>query len=339
MRSIAFSFALILIGFIAACSHIDRPAWIEGQVPPSYPDSRFMVGMGQGGDLATAQDRARAEIAKQFSIKVEQLQKTLEDFTGMEGNTQQSWILKTSVSELTRTYVNQTLEGVAIRESFIDPESGQAYALATLERAPAVMRLERRVIALDFEIKSRVEQSGKGRSVVQKARPLVQALELMKEREIKNTQLTVVNAVGSGVSSLISPATLNEKLNRTLSELKVAITVEGDNAGRIREAVVKSLNNGRLTIQPEVEGADLIVRGQVKQMKTNPENRTGFVFAKTRATLELIDNLDGTTFGLVEHTYRDGAKNWTDAQEKVLMRLADLIVTDFNQKFYGYLSL
>jgi len=327
---------------LAACAHGEkRPDWTRGQFEKDYPNFRCMVGAGEAGDMQTAKDRARTEIAKQFSVKVEQLVQTLQDYTGMEGRRGENWILKTTMSELTRTYTDETIAGIEIRESWVDPESGVCHALAVLERPKAAMRLEQRVIELDFEIKKLLKWSRESGDKFSKVRPLVKALEMVKEREIKNSQLAVVGPSGEGIGPEVSAAELNDELNRVLAALVVAVQVEGDAAlaGRVREAIVRSLGSGRISVQPDASGAELLFRGEVEGKETNEANDTGFVFAKIRASVELVNQVDGKTFGVIEHELRDGAKTWDDALNKTLDRLVEKIVAEFNVKLYDFLSL
>lgn len=335
--------ALAVIFILAVCSCGDkkniRPDWVDGKSPKKYPARRFMIGIGEGEDLAKAQDKARAEIAKQFSVRVEQLVQSMQDYTGMEGDKGSSWIQKTKISELTRTYTDETIQGIEIRETWRSPGGGNVRALAVIERLPASARLESRIMELDGEIQARVKQSRATGKKLSKIRPLVQSLELMKERAVRNNHLMVLSPVGTGTDAELSPAELDAELVRTLSELRIGVSVSGEGNEEVRRALVKSLTNGRLSVVPEGGETDILIRGGVKAIETNVGNTTEFIFAEYEAAIEMVDQADGKVFGLVEHSFRDGAKNLDDAKRKTLKRFTRKIVEDMNGKLYHYLSL
>ncbi len=341
MKNASYKLLIILALILLLCSCAKKipgpPAWINGN-PDEYPRVKYMHAVGVAATHEEATQTARAEIAKQFNVKIETLLTTLAQYTGMEGASGSSWILNNSVSELTRTYVDETVQGIEIARTWNDTQKGRVYALAVLERSPARRRIEQRVMDLDSEIAKLVERSDGGDSNLARLRPLVTALALMKEREIKNNQLSVINPTGQGLDGEISSAALNEKLNAALEKVNIKVDIGGDSAQVVNSAVVASLNNGRLSVGGD-GAADIIIEGRVKGVETNEGNKTGFVFAKFTALITLKDGNSGKVFGSVEHTYRDGGMNWNDARDKTLSRLAEMIVRDFNLKMYGHLSI
>ncbi len=329
-------FALLLSG--CAKKLPVAPDWVNGK-PGAYPQVKYIHGVGMATAREDAAAKARAEIAKQFRVKVDTLLTTLSQYTGMEGSTESNWLLKNSVSQLTKTYVDETIEGMEIVGYYEDPQKSETiYALAVLARSPARKRLEMRVLDLDREIANHVKRSEEGQGVVSQLRPLVAALEFMKEREIKNNQLSVINPTGQGLSAEITSSDLNDKLNRALEKITISVSISGDGAEAVHDAVVASLNNGRLSVA-EGDKADIVIEGKVKGMETNQNSGTGFVFAKFNSRLTLKDGSNGKVFGSVEHSYRDGANNLNDAREKTLSRLSQKIVAEFNRLMYKHLTL
>jgi hypothetical protein len=329
------------IAFLASCSHGERiPDWVaSGKADKIYKPIEYMIGIAQGPSVAGAKDNARAEIAKQFSVKVEGHLEVLQQYSGLTGDKGSSWLTQTSIQDLTRTYTDETIQGIEIAEVWSNEAGTESWALAVLRRSPALIRLQVQVTDLDDEIARRWGASKSASDLLHKIRPLVQALELMKEREIKNQQLMVVNYAGVGIEADLSMASLNEALTAALKELKIAVVIEGDQDNRIRNAIVTSLTNGKIMVQDDTETADIIIQGVLKAEETNEGNRTPYIFAKLSAQLSLVNTQDGRTFGQVEHSLRDGANTWKDAKEKTLTKLVAKIMADFNAKLYDYLSL
>ncbi len=331
---------LILLPLAFGCKSTPKyPQWVKQGYSDNHPKGEYLIGVGSGGDEEGAKENARAEIAKQFNLKISQATKILQNYTGMEGDKSANWILKTTITDLTSSFVEETVQGIEIAETWTDTKARTVYALAVLPRMATARRLGEQIADLDFQINELFNRSQKAEAIVSRIRPLVQAVELVKKRAILNNQLLVVSPVGSGIMATVRPEQLDKALNETLGALKVAIAVEGDSNNRVRNAIAQSLNKGKISVQPDQEGCDVLISGKVEAMETNPDNNTEFVFAKYRATLELKDLTNGSSFGLIEHEHRDGALNETDAKEKTLSRLSRKIVQSFNDKMYEYFSM
>ena len=338
-QKITVFFLLALLLFAGCKSTPKYPQWVKKGVSQDHPKGEYLIGVGSGGDIEGAKENARAEIAKQFSLQITQATKILQNFTGMEGDKSNNWILKTTISDMTSSFVNETVQGIEIAETWTDKKAKTVYALAILPRMATARRLEEKIADLDFQIDELYKRSQSAGAIVSRIRPLVQAIEHVKERTILNNQLLVVSPVGSGIPATVRPEQLDKALNETLGSLKVAIVVEGDPNDRVRNAIVQSLNRGKISVQPSQDGCDVLISGKVEAMETNPGNATEFVFAKYRATLELKDLTQGSSFGMIEHEHRDGALNPTDAKEKTISRLSRKIVNSFNDKMYEYFSM
>ncbi len=102
---------------------VQPPGWVLGQGHPSYPLSRYVVGVGVSeSSSVAANESARSELAK--SLKVE-IQSEMKDTATSE------W---TYVEEIIRTKVKARLEGLDIRDGWHDPDRDVYYALAAIDR-------------------------------------------------------------------------------------------------------------------------------------------------------------------------------------------------------------
>lgn len=324
---------------LACASKPGIPDWVRtGKAEAPYKALTHMIGIAQGTDAASASDRARAEIAKQFSVKVQGYLEVIEEGTGVSGDKGTSWLSQISIQDLTRTYTEETIQGIEIAEVWTNAAGTETWALAVLRRSPAMMRLTTRISDLDEQIQHLYRTGLEAGDMLGRIRPLAKAHRLMNEREILNQQLSVVNYAGVGIEPEVGMSAISEALTAALGGLNVVVEIAGDPNKRVRNAIVTSLTNGKLRVQKEAEGAHIIVRGTVEIEETNQGNTTGFVFAKISVALALIDTRDDRTFGQVEHSLRDGAATWRDAQDKTLTKLVARLVADFNARMSEYLS-
>ena len=62
-------------GAVQVAKGATRPDWVDGQ-SVQYPSSQYLTGVGYDADRKTAEDKARAEIAKIFVAKLDARTKT-----------------------------------------------------------------------------------------------------------------------------------------------------------------------------------------------------------------------------------------------------------------------
>ena len=331
----------VVWAFAFGCAHAAaaRPDWISGKDSQKYPSNRFLVGMGQSEELSKAQDRARAEIAKFFSVKVEQEVSSVQKTSDSDGPKGKSWLSSTSVNETMKTTVAGTLQGVEIKETWQDPVLKNYYVLAVLPRAPVESRLTEEVMDLDSKIKSALAKSDGAADKILKIKWMVRAYDLYQQRRLVNNQLSVVSLDGEGIKPSPEIAGVNDKLTDLLGKIVVSVDIKGDLSGPISEAIISSLTNGHISVNPGDGNSDILITGKTEIKPSDENSSIGFVFAKGRAFISIINRADGKTFGSVEHEDREGAKDMQGAKASVISQLKDEIINDFNEKFRSALSL
>ena len=315
----------------------DKPAWIDGQ-DSRFPKEKVLVGVGTGDSRTASEEDARAALAKVFRVEIQSLTQSLNRYVGYtKSGGEESWLTMNDISQLTKTYTNQVLEGVQIAERWTDPK-GTVYTLATLDRNAARNRLEQQVMDLDSNITQLVAEADQQTDKISKLKMMLRALEKMREREVLNSQLRVVHVLGRGVESEgINPGAFDAKLTAILASIKVYVQIGGQGEGKVKQAIVESVTRGRLQVQDTEEGADIIVRGQVRGMPVNRTSNTGFKFAQFEAKIEMVNAATGATFGSIMESRKEGAKDLLDAKNMCLMRLGKNIVAKFNTELHNFL--
>ncbi len=314
-----------------------KPAWVDGQ-DPKYPQGKYLTGVGHGDTRDAAENNARAEIAKIFSVKIEQMTQTLSHYVGFSSSAgDDSWLTEHDISQITRSSTDQVLQGVKIVDHWTD-KAGTMYALAIIERIPARNRLEQQIADLDSAILELYKKAQSATDKITKLKFMVQTLEKVKEREVLNAQLQVVNPLGRGMEAPIDLGKFNGELSALLSSVNVYVELSGDDTGKIRQAIIESITRGRLNVVDSPDGADIIVKGKVHGMPVNRKSNTGFKFAQFEASVDIINPATGQVFGSIKEMRKEGAKDLLDAENICLMRLSKKIVKGFNEKLYSFLA-
>jgi hypothetical protein len=215
---------------------------------PRYPQGRFVVGVGWGDTLNTADDRARGEVAKFFQAAVENT--TLEEErysqlgTGDEAQVTHDFDLK----YFTRVRSRAELEGVEIRERTV--RSGLHYSLAVLDKVALQRRLSERLSDVEMEIAERLDEPATDPSVRVKA--LARAIWLMADRDRLMKQLALL-----GVGGMVDPSERAEAIEelRGLLVTHFLVSVSGmpdELATPVRSVL---LSEGMAVAREDVAGA------------------------------------------------------------------------------------
>lgn len=189
--------ALVLLAFglvTAACSGAELADWMDSGQHPKYPQGRYVLGVGWGDTITTADDRARGELAKFFQAAVENTTLEAERYaqlgTGDDAQVTHDFDLK----YFTRVRSKVELEGVEIRERVV--REGLHYSLAVLDKVAMKRRLSERLSDVELEIAERLDEPGTDPGTRVKA--LARAIWLMGERARLMKQLALLG-VGGGV--------------------------------------------------------------------------------------------------------------------------------------------
>ena len=147
----------------------------------SYTGARYLIGRGTASTDNDARDRARADLAKQFEVAIEEQSHQSQRFEQTTKGTSTTQTLEQQVSRSLQTLATRTLLGAEIAHAWHDPVRKQHHALAILERTKARQQFEQEITALDQLTEQRLKQADT------EAQPLVKAARVQQ----------AINALGS----------------------------------------------------------------------------------------------------------------------------------------------
>ena len=157
MRSRTYFFlftTLLFIFFVSGCKtgptplqEIERselkvlvkpPDWVLGKGHPSFSQDRYLVGVGFSDmNSVSANESARSNLAKNLKVKV---RSTMLDISTTQ---------ETHVESVIQTEVDTVLEGVEIKDGWLDQNKGIYYSLAILERSLASSIIQDRISKIE----------------------------------------------------------------------------------------------------------------------------------------------------------------------------------------------
>ena len=314
-----------------------RPAWVEGD-SIQYPATRYLTGVGYAPDRKSAEDRARAEIAKIFYSKIDSqtssYQEYLETTSKGKSRTEETF----SIEEITRVSTQKVLSGVRISKVYqsTGPEA-VFYALAVLDRDQSATILSDKIQELDQGIKGLVIRAQGEEDTLAKIKSLKQSIQNYILREAYDAELRIVSRSGAGISPATHFTEIKSRLESILlRDFFVGVSVTGNRAGEIQEVLVQGLNQQGFSISKDLSRANVLVRGAV-EIKALDRGTPKWKYVQWRAHFDMVDMKGGAVFGSVSKTGREGHLNLQQAENRAVRKIRKALTTEITEKMRRYI--
>ncbi|MBI5043314.1 MAG: LPP20 family lipoprotein [Nitrospirae bacterium] len=333
MKYIRFSIiCLIALNIILIQAFVyaeKKPEWINNPAL-SYPEEKYLTGVGEGDTQKSAEERAYAAIARIFRVEVSSRSVELEKYLQVESKGKTEAQRQVAIEEMTKVTSEKILEDVKIVQTWQDKTTARYYALAVINRSHAAAALKERINILDAEAKDFFRKANEASDKFEKIRNLRRIIRALVLREAYNADFRIVNSAGTGLESPINPGNITQELEEFLSkEFNVYVTVAGDNSRTIRKAVIEGLNRDGFSVLKEngqANTADLLIIGEAAIWKADiPDPKWKYV--RWCADFQLIDAKSGKTFGNISRTGREGHLTLSEAENKAVMAMQKEIVS------------
>lgn len=254
----------ILLGGCASNGASERPGWILGETP-DYTQERYLLGRGEGNQLDVAKDRARADIAKVFSVHVTKRSDDITHFQSADsGAAVATPQLSQEVSQEVSATTDPLLHGVTIAQTWQDPDSKKFYALAVLPRAAASRQLRQKIETRDAAIAARVQRARDSAEILQQIAHASQAARLHAERDVLAQTLTIIDRAGRGVDSVYTTGRLEADLQQLLQRLNVHVENATDEPGRDARDLLSAALHAVGLSQDTTRAADYVLTGGIE---------------------------------------------------------------------------
>lgn len=224
--------ALLIAAILATLSgcaggdRLQRPAWLDGS-DGRYPANRFLSGVGEAKTVDDARDRARADLAKTFEVRISSDSRDTQSYIRKQSGDVIDTDTSLSVRRNIETRSEQLVRGVEIADTWHDPDTGRYYALAVLSRSSAAQRLRQEVARLDDATAQSLRQAAREQDPLRRAGFLNRAVALQLERAAAQQGLAVVDISGRGSPPRRNVKTLAGELRAALAQ----ITIRSDTHG------------------------------------------------------------------------------------------------------------
>ena len=340
MPKLTFVYAILVFSMIACVSSgVTHPDWVEGN-SAKYNNNQYLVGRGQAQSQEQAQNRARADLAKIFSVAIYAASEDSESYVNSSGNTTDSNGSHSNAggkpngntggvvtgnaksqtdSEISRTLSTQMqniVEGSQVAEIWQDPMSKQYYALAVMPRTQTAVKLRQDIARLDDATSSDIARAQRTPDLFHKIAAASHALNMQQERAGAQKTLQIVDTSGQGIEPVWSITKLSADLDALLRRVHIASQVDNhtQDAAELGSIVAGALANAGFSV-PVSENTDYLLITTLRL--ENPNLQEGWYWVRGALEIKLYAHKDQAL------THVLGARRWNikaASQEQTLAR-------------------
>jgi len=314
-----------------------RPDWVDGE-SIQYPSSHYLTGIGYDADRRSAEDKARAEIAKIFLSRIDARTRSYQEYlqTTSKGRSQTEQAI--SIEEITKVSTQKVLSGVRISQVY--QETGQEpifYALAVLDRDQSAEILRDKIHGLDREIERIFSKAVAEKDMLATIKYLRQAIQSHILRGAYDAELRIVSQSGRGISPPIHFAEIKSKLESILlRDFLIGVSVTGARAGEIQDALLQGLNQQGFSVSEDLTRAQVLVRGTV-EIKPLDRGTSEWKYVQWRTHFDMVDKEGGAVFGSVNKTGREGHLNLAQAENRAVRKIRKALTTEIAEQMRRYI--
>ena len=209
-----FPLWILLVLVLAGCASGGRPDWADSGKSETYPENRYLTGMGTGSKINTAKERARADLAKVFSYKIDKVARDVRHHVKKGGS--EGYINEARVKRIIGDRAEQVLTGTKVVETWQGPETKAYYAFAVLPRVQATDNLKQEIVRLDNATGTYVKRVSSEVDTLRKVHAASTALDAQVARLAYQRTLRTIDKNEKGVPQRWDFTRLSRSLEQVL---------------------------------------------------------------------------------------------------------------------------
>jgi hypothetical protein len=322
MKTFAATALALLI--TAGVCNAQKPDWLTGK-SSKFPNELYLVGVGMGKTRETAENQARASIAKVFKSNVSAVTGTVttETMTTKEQKTTSQLDQKT-VSDV-EVAVSKSLEGTEIADVWEDPANGTMHALAVLDRSAAQSILADEIKQKDDEILALSTEVNSATRTLEKLRLMLRMKSLMAAREGLNGDHRVVDMNHSGIQAPFSTEKVKSKIDSFLkNEFRLGVTATGEESARLVKPALKFMAARGLTARKATSSnrstMDVIMMLE-SDLEPSTEPVDDWYYCWWQVDMTAVDRMDSSALATDSRKGKAGQLSVKESRRKALREM------------------
>ena len=321
---------LTLAGCATSKPQNAQPDWVTGN-SASYPASSYLTGRGQADEMAVAKDRARADLAKVFSVNISEQTKDTSSYSQTNAGGAPVMQNTMDVSRNINTRTDQVLSGVEIADTWQDPTTHEAYALATLSRSKAAAALRQQIGDLDAGTTAYLNQAQNSSDLFDKIADAGQAVDAQQTRTGLQHALQVVDATGTGIPPAWPLAKLQADRAELLKQFQVTAAAEGKDGEAVQKILAGALGDAGFTV---VDNAPYTMTANLDYANLKPQGGWYWI----TGTLQVTLNGSGRAHGVRRWDIKVSGTDPQLAEQRLMDQVAQYLQSDIQATVLDFAS-
>jgi len=315
------------------------PEWIMN--PQSkYKDAYYLSAVGSGDTKKSAEKDAYSNLSKIFQADIKSDETLTQKFEETTVGDKTSLTAEEKMRNLTQIQSEQTLKNVKIGDSYFDPNSGEYYVIAYLNRSETEDIYHNEIMQNTQKIDQYYSQYNAGTSKLDKLKYLSDAIDLAEQNEILNAQLRIISPSHAGLELKHPLEKLVAERNTFAKTIHVIAIGTGEYKDYLEDYLKEVFNNFGFMVYARAGDADYIdfrIESSLSISQIDLERDEKFV--RWELSITIIDKISNAEAVLYTKSDREGHLNLTEAQNRALRTVKTTIQKDFF-KFFAkkYLS-
>ena len=313
---------LVVAAFALGACASNQPDWTDSGKSKEYPASRYLTGIGTANDLGAAKDRARANLAKVFSVKVSEVTEDITRVARKRGTAGAKNINETRVERIISSRTDQVLIGVRVAETWQGSGTKAYYALAVLPRSQASNNLRQEIDRLDRATRIYVKRARGEGDILHKVRSASLALDEQVARQAYQCTLRIVDRSGRGAPSSWDVAKLSSDLERLLRRVRIAPHVISDTIGSLKTSVSSALASAGFGVD-DGEKAEFVLEAKLDLEDIG--YRDGWYWIRGVLEITLQERASNRIRGSARWTVKAAGNSTGDARQRITTKVDSLL--------------
>lgn len=329
---IRIQFFSLLIGLIciSAQAWAGEPSWISGE-SSQYPHAQYLVGRGQGSTESEAQNRARADLAAVFEVRIAVVTENATTVTQSNGHAAQA---SSQATQHVSAKTDKVISGITIAEIWRDPATKDFHVLAVLARAQAAAALRQEISQIDREAQQYLQVAKAEVDPFLKLGGLTKVLQSVLKREGFQASLQVVDSSGRGLPAELSQSDVQILISENLQTVQIAPRVIEDSAVSEFAGVLKGglASAGFLAVQGQQAQFEL----QGKLTLVDLGRRGDWNWMRGTVNISLVEKATGRVRGSKTWPVKSSAQDVKTVRNRVLLEVQKLLNQQLRSTLIGF---
>jgi len=334
MRNIIIYLFLLGVFIISGCASkgSNQPDWIYGN-SSKYPPAKYLSGKGQDKYQAVARDRARADLAKIFEVRIQEQSEDKTRANRQTENGKTSLKLEASASRNISSRTDQIISGIEIAETWQDKASKQFHVLAVLDRMKAGNILRDNINQLDDVTSQAIRRARQSDNLLRKIGLAHTALQAQLEREIYDKQLKIVDYSGRGLSSPYNLATLASDRDALLKRLSIRTRISADPIGGLDDTLKAAVSAAGFTPANDSKAGYIL---DAKLVLSENKDAQGWYWQRGTLEINLVQAGSQQAQGSKRWNIKESSQDRAISKKRVRDRIDKILKTELRKTIISF---